>query len=248
MTQLQLSYHLQLSKLGPRTTPQRVYLSRFASSLQVQQALLEQQWAPTICYNDAWEGANASSGAAEPPLLLHSPAEASLAATAAAAGTPAVRPAPSEHSNGGATAPVHPAAAWDQHQYRQYKQQQYKQYGSIDARSSLDQHSVSWRSGSPTSADSMYSDTVSSAGSTTAARQYRHAVRQRQQQGVLSEQDQELFRGLRVRMGVATGFVGKRRSVKNSEVYRTAQGKWSAVGTLFGPSAGTCLIPCALLA
>jgi hypothetical protein len=34
-----------------------------------------------------------------------------------------------------------------------------------------------------------------------------------------------LFRGLRVRMGVATGVVAKGREVKNSAVYKTAQGE-----------------------
>lgn len=37
-----------------------------------------------------------------------------------------------------------------------------------------------------------------------------------------------LFRGLRVRMGVATGVVAKGREVKNSAVYKTAQGELAA--------------------
>jgi hypothetical protein len=37
-------------------------------------------------------------------------------------------------------------------------------------------------------------------------------------------QQQQLFRGLRVRMGIATGLVARGNSIKNSTVYKAAQG------------------------
>jgi hypothetical protein len=57
-------------------------------------------------------------------------------------------------------------------------------------------------------------------------------LRQRRDAGWLQQQlllqggeQVVLFRGLRVRMGVATGVVAKGREVKNSAVYKTAQGE-----------------------
>jgi hypothetical protein len=42
------------------------------------------------------------------------------------------------------------------------------------------------------------------------------------------QQQQRLFRGLRVRMGIATGLVAKGNSIKNSTVYKAAQGMYAA--------------------
>jgi hypothetical protein len=45
-----------------------------------------------------------------------------------------------------------------------------------------------------------------------------------QQHVTANSERQLLFRGLRVRMGVATGLVAKGNSIKNSTVYKAAQG------------------------
>jgi hypothetical protein len=46
------------------------------------------------------------------------------------------------------------------------------------------------------------------------------------------QQQQLLFRGLRVRMGIATGLVAKGNSIKNSAVYKVAQGMYAAESTV----------------
>uniref|UniRef100_A0A383VEC8 Apple domain-containing protein n=1 Tax=Tetradesmus obliquus TaxID=3088 RepID=A0A383VEC8_TETOB len=122
-----------------------------AFALQAQQALLEQQWHPSMSYHDALEAATST---AWPPFA------GSTAAVAAAAAAGAPRGLAESHSSGSSAA-GRQHAAW-QHQ------------------------------GSPSS-------------------------------------QLLLFRGLRVRIGIATGVVARGNGIKNSSVYKAAQ-EVSAIG------------------
>jgi hypothetical protein len=141
----------------------------FVDVIQAQQALLEQQWHPSLRYHDALE---AGTNTPWPPTTG--------TAGAAAAVTSARRLLGESHSSSSGTSSSSGSSS--------------KAGPSSSAAANDGQHAAWWLP-------------------------YGAAAASPQQQ-----QQQLLFRGLRVRMGITTGLVAKGNNIKNSPVYKAAQG------------------------